>query len=874
MPKDEVEIIIGGPPPKEKKVPKIFSYFKLPSFFQKYSPIAFAIEKPKTTLLIITIITLLIGSIAFNIVIRADLQAYLPQNDKNVKVLEQLNEDGWSTDSIIIYVKMKDEWYNKGYNITNVSVLKEISAIEEELDYNKNDSGKIDGVAYLLSISVLVKELNSTPPKVVKAIAEHYKIGIDPSLYIPGDYAIPEDQDRVNLIVDEANETGQLSSLVYKDKEAVIIIGISGNIVQEEILKKVESLIKDKEYTKMEKTGMVAVSAAVRDRTQNELKRVLPFTIIAICLAMFIFHRTFKVVIICLLPVLYSLIITFGILGSFIPKMLGIVITPQVIIVGPILLTLGISYGLYITNRYVEGREGNLKERMSFSVKAIHAAIMLSAITTAVGFFSLMFGTIPPIVIIGFALTIGILTCYILTMIMVPALVLVMKYRKKQEIAIWSRFSHFPIKNYTTILAVIIIISLISISQIPNVKKEFDYLAMSPQDEPTVLMMREYSDKFSGGMPGFVRVESKFEDSYSNYRGDNIKITGWQEPNELKKLDGLAGKVKTIKLPNGKLITVLCITDIMKAIKLPDNVSEGMILEIIKAIDPTNLTDYLKQFFPSINASLQNPIDLSLWDVISANTKTPFDMLLETEIGTNFRRDLVDIFYNSISEELRYVLVSKNYKVTLLYLNLPSMNLENTRNIVVGVNSKIIEGKGDLEKSELVGQASLIVAISDLIVSSQIQSLAITILLCTTVIAIMWRRIFLAIITMIPSILVISWEPAIFVGMNLTLNIVTVMIASIGIGTGVDYSIQISQRIRLKGASLESTRRAVEGAGISFVEATTTMLFGYSTILLINIVSYREFILMLMLLLGFNAIAALLALPALYTIIFRVKGIR
>ena len=61
-----------------------------------------------------------------------------------------------------------------------------------------------------------------------------------------------------------------------------------------------------------------------------------------------------------------------------------------VIIVGPILLALGVSYGLHITNRYAE-ETGTKDEKIRQSLASTGRAVFLSAVTTVIGFISLTF---------------------------------------------------------------------------------------------------------------------------------------------------------------------------------------------------------------------------------------------------------------------------------------------------------------------------------------------------------------------------------------------------------------------------------------------------------------------------------------------------
>ena len=64
--------------------------------------------------------------------------------------------------------------------------------------------------------------------------------------------------------------------------------------------------------------------------------------------------------------------------GRWVSSVRPITVTMTVIIVGPILLALGVSYGLHITNRYAE-EEGTKGEKMQASLTSTGRAVFLSA---------------------------------------------------------------------------------------------------------------------------------------------------------------------------------------------------------------------------------------------------------------------------------------------------------------------------------------------------------------------------------------------------------------------------------------------------------------------------------------------------------------
>ena len=65
--------------------------------------------------------------------------------------------------------------------------------------------------------------------------------------------------------------------------------------------------------------------------------------------------------------------------------------------------------------------------------------------------------------------------------------------------------------------------------------------------------------------------------------------------------------------------------------------------------------------------------------------------------------------------------------------------------------------------------------------------------------------------------------------MEVSLSLVTVMIGSILVGVGVDFSIHIANRIRELGGGIEAIRTSTVSTGMSLFEAATVTTLGMVT---------------------------------------------
>jgi len=207
-------------------------------------------------------------------------------------------------------------------------------------------------------------------------------------------------------------------------------------------------------------TGLTPVVHDISDAIYIELvDRMLPISIVLVCLAMLLLHRNPAVIFICGAPILMSLAITFGI-----TVIADIMLTPMIISVGPILVGLGVDYALHLTNRIEDNRVELIEERLEMAwsaqrdgfqtedidpwdphisltatVRAVMTtghAIFLSALTTLVGFSVLRWPSLVPIEpmrTVGTTLLLGISTTFVMSMLLVPALVQLLRYRKTQS---------------------------------------------------------------------------------------------------------------------------------------------------------------------------------------------------------------------------------------------------------------------------------------------------------------------------------------------------------------------------------------------------------------------------------------------------------
>ena len=850
--------------------------------------------------------------------VNGDLEVYLPDESQVAELIGKVEED-WSTNVMVVYIESTNN------NITNQRILQEISYVENMLNpYLSDDS---DDVIYILSLSTVLKEVNSSAPRIREAvITEVGELGCssDPTEDCPsrnaaenlndalattddtlgGSYEIPS-QTTIDLIIgemytDENEPSAGLNKLardieggedggpdgvldraimaiaVTEDRPAKDIIAETQEVL--DVISKMERACEfqdngDPDATKgmctwedlglsMVLTGPVPITNAVTEFSFKLFWDIFPNAVVLVAIGLFIFHsdllqagitgirplQGFKVVVIAGLPTLCAVFWTLGLIGWT-----NYEVTMTVIIVGPILLALGVSYGLHITNRYAE-EEGTKDEKMRASLTSTGKAVFLSAVTTVIGFISLVFTPMAPIQTVGIALSAGIVIVYFLTMFMVPNLTLILDLRKPKHAPLkaFDVLVDVPVKRNRGVLVFFMFLILMSatIGQ-ANVEENIDLLGMAPETESPVVKMKQYSAEFEAGQVGMILVNANVSGDFNDADESN------DDPVDiLQKINNLEAQLNTVENT-----TAVSVVFLMKSSGVQVTVSgEGIndLFQLIPCFSNEQCEDVKITAEVLLNQS--QSLDTSFWDLLTDPEAFGLPGSEQSQIF------LLDVFYASLTKETREIFVSEDFSRSLIYVDMPFIPVADTAKSVDSVNEKAATFQGPYGESaeDLTGVAATAIEVNELIVGSQWTSLGFAIILTLITLAVVFRDIRYSIWTTSPVIATVALQWLVMWRMDVPLSLVTVMIGSILVGVGVDFSIHIANRIRELGGGIQAIRTAAVGTGMSLFEAATVTSLGMYTAYDIPIPEITPFITVILILLWVAAASALVLLPAIF----------
>ena len=563
------------------------------------------------------------------------------------------------------------------------------------------------------------------------------------------------------------------------------------------------------------------------------------------------FVQGIKVLVISGLPTLCSVFITMGIIGWT-----NYEVTMTVIIVGPIVLALGVSYGLHITNRYAESK-GTPKEKMAEALESTGRAVLLSAITTIIGFISLALTPMKPIQTVGYSLAMGIVVVYIMTMVMVPNLTMMLDLKKPSHPPPKAFVSAVSVPiNWTKLtLSVFLIAMLVSagISR-PNVEENVDLLEMAPEGVGAVDKMKTYSTEFEAGQPGFLLIDADVSASPEIFNPDRDKIN---DPyRALKGIEELEEKCNQVNQT-----TAVSIVFLMKAIAVGVDLDGDPINEPIQ--DNPIVPEQIKELSAIIfdrNVSGNG----SFWWSLAILNEQPTG----SKESQNF---LINVFYNSLTLEMRNLFISEDYEKSLIYIDMPFMDVKSTERAVSQIDNYAAQdtATGGVTSTRLIGVASVTIEVNNLVVGSQWDSLFYALLFTVLTLGLVFRDIRYAILTTLPVTFTVFMQWLVMDQGSVSLSLVTVMIGSILVGVGVDFSIHIANRVKELGGSVDAIRIACASTGMSLTEAVTVTVAGMFCAYYIPIPAIAPFIDVIIILLILAAISALILLPAIYSLLVK-----
>lgn len=291
--------------------------------------------------------------------------------------------------------------------------------------------------------------------------------------------ALAEPPLRGYLISDDATATGV-------DIKATLGEGNGPDIVlaMVEVRKMLDQLRQEHPDITFALAGTSTMSNAFVEAATIDMTTLMPLMYLALLIVMLLIYRSISATAITFIIVIGSSVFALGMAGHFGWQMSNMSTGSPIII-----MTLAVADSVHILmSMLVMMRRGKDKQSAVIeSMRINYVAVAITSVTTIIGFASLNFSDTPPLHVLGNISVIGIFAAWVLSIILIPALVKVLPLNVKQKDQADKQrgfadtmltLSRFTRNNATRILIVLVPLCVIIISFIPKIELDEQFIKM------------------------------------------------------------------------------------------------------------------------------------------------------------------------------------------------------------------------------------------------------------------------------------------------------------------------------------------------------------------------------------------------------------
>tara|TARA_B100000029_G_scaffold90549_1_gene80343 strand:- start:1797 stop:4250 length:2454 start_codon:yes stop_codon:yes gene_type:complete len=794
------------------------------------------IEKPKFTLLILTLLLLTFGYFSKDFQLDASSDTLLLENDPDLKYLREVNTKYGSKDFLVLTYSPKDSLLNPDTieNLTNL----------------KNDLENLNWVNNVITILDVPLLKNNDDPlaeriknfKTLSSIDSDKQRGFDEIINSPiyKEFVISNDGKTSGILVYIKNDA-KLSQFIkekndYLDKKDKKLLTSEDKKKYKKFLKNYDSykksynkknhqnineirivIKKHKNSAKIHLGGIPMIADDMMTYIKND---IIVFGagvfVFIVCTLWFVF-RSLLWVFIPLLSCFFSVLTMVGLLGLVGWKVT--VISSNFI---ALMLILTMAMNIHMSVRYLQFKKENQNfsnsEAILWTSSKMFWPILYTVLTTICAFLSLIFSGIKPIIDFGWMMTVGLLVSLSVTFTLLPAILNILskknpKYKDEQKSKITSFLSNVAQQNTKTIFTSAVLVIIVSIFGITKLEVENSFINYFDKKTEIYKGMKLIDDKLGGTTPLDVIVKFPNQDeeeetdndfdSWDDEETDDAKY--WFTRNKIDKITQIHDYLDNLE-PVGKVISFASI------VRVAEDLNDGKKLQGLEM------------------------------------------GVLYTKIPDSIKKEIIDPYISIKSNEARISLRVLDSKEDL------------RRNELIKKINYDLENKLGLNKEEfkLAGVLILFNNLLQSLFKSQIMTLGIVMAGITLMFLILFRNITLSLIGVVPNFMAAFLILGIIGLLEIPLDMMTITIAAITIGIAVDNSIHYIYRFKEEFQKLNNYNKTLEKChatvGVAILNTSITIVFGFSILVLSNFIPTIYFGV-------FTGIAMLLAMISVLTLL-------
>lgn len=722
---------------------------------------------PKSILVASLFLTGFFAYHARDIRLNSSVESLLPKEDPEKQYYEEVRHLFGSDEIGVIGVIAE--------NIYTPQVLQKIKRLTEE-------------IARLPEVRDVISLTNA--PDVITSVAK------ESALLVPDVQASPAALEELKRKL--TDQPIYLKNLVAADGRAAAINIFFANLDDDEFFRrgvddKIRALVaRENGPEKLYYTGLPHFKVYATQAMWGDLTFFVPMTLLLIIGILFLSFRSLRGVLLPTLTVIMSLTWTLGIMvltGSSLS--LGNMALP------PLVLVLGTAYSLHVVAEYYElARPGRVvQEVIKETLHTTTMPLFIVTLTTVLGFLSLTVNRIVSIRELGLHASVGISIAFVLSVVLVPALLALLPLPRRREEAfspgvgaMLRRLAKFSSQHRRTVIGTSLLIVLLSAWQSSFIQVGSDFQSFFRKTDPVRQATDAINHHLVGSMTFYVAIDGETQDIIKKWD------TLWRIKNLQLYIDSLPGVEKTVSFVDYCELLDRGIQEI------------PLVEDIAGSPQPENATTFW-----------ENPAQLTgVMRLVFLNAESIAGVVNHP----NYSRTVI-LVRTSLSRSRDIAALVDQIQAFAQHTFPPELSVRPTGNLI------------------------LLTRTTSDIIAGQIQSLAVTAGVIFVIMAAMFLSLRVGLIAMVPNI----FPLCVFFGLmglsGAELNFGTNIIASIALGVAVDDTIHIMTRlssaVRTTFDQEHALLQTLSTVGKPALYASLILFLGFLTLALSTFIPIQEF---------------------------------
>ena len=791
------------------------------------------IDKPKFTLLILTLLLLTFGYFSKNFQLDASSDTLLLENDPDLKYLREVNSKYGTKDFLVLTYTPKDDLLesNTIENLTNLkNELKNLSWVNNVITIldvpllKNNDDPLVERIKNFKTLSSEIVDKERGFDEIINSpIYKEFVISNDGKtsgilVYIKTDKKLAQLIKTKNDYLDREKINAEDKKKYKKFIKEYDNYKKLYNQKNHQNIKEIRTIIKKYQNTaKIHLGGIPMIADDMMTYIKNDIIVFGAGVFLFIVFTLWFVFRSLLWVFVPLLSCFFSVLIMVGLLGLIGWKVT--VISSNFI---ALMLILTMAMNIHISVRYLQLKKENPNisnsEALLWTSSKMFWPILYTVLTTICAFLSLIFSEIKPIIDFGWMMTVGLIVSLSVTFTLLPSILNIlskenMNFKNEQKSKITNFLSKVAQNNTKTIFISAFVVIILSIIGISKLEVENSFINYFNKETEIYKGMKLIDSKLGGTTPLDVIV--KFPSNKKSEEADN-DFDSWdeEETDEAKywftrnKID----KITKVHDYLDNLESVGKVISFASMVRVVEDLNNGKKLQALEmGVLYTKIPDSIKKEIIDPYISIQND---------------------EARISLRVLDSKKDLRRNELIKRINY-------------------DLENN----LGLNK---------DEFKLAGVLILFNNLLQSLFKSQILTLGVVMAGITLMFLILFRNITLSLIGVVPYFMAAFLFLGIIGLLKIPLDMMTITIAAITIGIAVDNSIHYIYRFKEEFKKINDYNKTLEKChntvGVAILNTSITIVFGYSILVLSNFIHTIYFGV-------FTGIAMLLAMISVLTLL-------